>query len=238
MKSLKGEARLGATFRIAVFAGLLILTACAAPPASGGRYVDRLEEWKAIDIAEADLNLPLVTPLEIASLERRVGEVQGYQDIYTFQGVEGYVKTSRVISGIYPQAYANSLRAGRPRSSTYIAGLSLPSVDRIDAPFGWAFLNGKSHNGRFLSRGFTAEGSARPYYDNCFVARTAYLFVELEAIERSDDAVDTVIEVLLCGNRGDLPRYTDLVRMMARVDAVKDREAFREELSRRADGAT
>lgn len=237
MNERKGQTQRGAACRIGALFGLTILAACVTPSSGGGHYVDKPEEWKAVALAEADLNLPLVAPLEIASLERRVGGGSEREEIYTFRGVEGYVKTTRKISGIYPEAYARSLKAGHPRSTNYIAGLSLPSAERIDTPYPWAFLNGKSHAGKKLSRGFTAEGAAPPNYTHCFVSRVAYLFVDLEAAERSDDAVDTVVEVLLCGNRSrKLPRHTHLVQMMARIDAVKDRETFRNALARRSAG--
>ena len=232
-----GQTGLRTISKTVALAALLALTACATGPEdSGGRYVEKPQEWKAIDLTEADLNLPLVAPLEIASLERRTSDGQKHEDIYTFQGVKGYVKTSRLASGIFPESYASSLKAGRPRSNTYIAGLSLPPADRVVAPYPWAFLNGKSLDGKFLSRGFTAEGSARPYYSQCFIARTAYLMVDLEAIKRTPDAIDTVVEVLLCGNRGDLPTYNELVQMLARIEAVEDRDTFREELARRGIG--
>ncbi|MEQ9606343.1 MAG: hypothetical protein RLN99_01610 [Kiloniellaceae bacterium] len=206
------------------------LTACTGAQNGGARYVESPAEWKAIDLAEADLNLPLVAPLEIASLERRVGDGSEREEIYTFHNVPGYVKTTRMAKGIYPETYAKSLKSGRPRSDTYMAGLSLPPASRIYAPWWPAFLNGKFRSGRSLSRGFTADASAPPYYENCFVARTAYLFVDLAAIERTEDAVDTVVEVLLCGD--DLRPYNEMVQMLMRVDVVQDRAAFRRALSR------
>jgi hypothetical protein len=239
MRERKGQTKRRKACRITALFGLTILAACVTTPSGGGRYVDKPEEWERVDLAEADLNLPLVAPLEIASLERRVDSGSEREEIYTFRGMEGYVKTTRKIFGIYPEAYARSLRAGHPRSTSYIAGLSLPSAEGINAPFPRAFLNGKSHAGKNLSRGFTAEGAALPHYTHCFVSRVAYLFVKLEAAERSDDAVDTVVEALLCGNRSrNLPRHTDLVQMMARIDAVTNRDAFRDALSQPSAGAS
>lgn len=224
------QTRLGTTAKAAALAALLALTACATEPVNddSGRFVEMPGKWETIELAEADLTLPLVAPLEIASLRRRVDESHTVEDVYAFQGIEGYVKTTRTASGIYPEAYANQLRAGKPRSNDFIAGLSLPSADKVIA-FPYAFLNGKSRDGRFLSRGFTADGSAPPYHDDCFVARTAYLMVDLTAIERTEDAVDTVVEVLLCGK---LPKHTALVQMLMQVEVVRDRLSFREALSR------
>jgi hypothetical protein len=237
MATRSGQARLRKLRAAGALAVLTTLAACTGAQTGGSSYVENPSEWKTIDLAEADLTLPLVAPLEIASLERRADSSRELQEIYTFQGIEGYVKTTRRIAGAYPEAYAQSIKAGYA-AKPYIAGLSLPAVDRIESQVAWAFLNGKSHDGKFLSRGFTTEGSAPPRYDHCFIARTAYLMVDLEAIKRTPDAVDTVVEVLLCSNRGDLPRYTALVQMLARIDVVADRDAFRRELARHAGGAT
>ncbi|MGD1880672.1 MAG: hypothetical protein ACFB13_24620 [Kiloniellaceae bacterium] len=236
-KSRKSNCRWQVSGRWLALVGSLTLAACAAAPAGGGRYVENPAAWKTIDLAEADMTLPLVTPIEIASLERQEHGSQERREIYTFQGVEGYVKTTRRIAGAYPETYVQSLKAGYA-ARPYIAQLSLPSADRIKTQVNWAFLNGKSLDGKFLSRGFTAEGAAPPRYDNCFVARTAYLMVDLEAIKRTPDAVDTVVEVLLCGNRGDLPPYNDMVKMLAQIDVVADRDTFRQELADRTAGNT
>ncbi len=234
MKAHKGRTTFRATCRIAALLGVTILAACATSSSGGGSYVDNPEEWQAVDLAEADLNVPLVAPLEVASLQRRVGSGNAREEIYTFHDAAGYVKTSRVIGGTYSESVVRSIRGGSVNRD-YIASLSLPSADTIVVPVPWAFLNGRSRAGKFLSRGFAAGGSAPPRYKNCFVSRVAYLFVELEAVDNNDgEAFDTVVEVLLCG---DLPSETDLLRMMAQVDAVKDREAFRAELSRQAAGA-
>src|SRR3546814_7362025 len=124
-----GQTGFGTTVNAATLVVLVTLTACATEPQNddSARSVVIPREWKSIELADADLNVPLIAPLEIASLSRRVDAAQTVEDVYAFQGIDGYVKTSRTASGIYPEAYANQLRAGKPRSDDFIAGLSLPS---------------------------------------------------------------------------------------------------------------
>jgi len=94
-----------------MLAGLVALAACATEPSDdgSGRFVDMPLDWDEIDLAQADLNLPLVVPLEIASLGRRIGEGQVFENLYTFHGVKGYVLTSRVAFGSWSERYREQL---------------------------------------------------------------------------------------------------------------------------------
>jgi len=231
MRSCYGNRHLRRTTRrVLTVIGCLALAACAVQSADDdiSHYVKSPSEWQSIELTEADLTLPTVSPLRIASLSRRVNNGEAVEDLYLFHGSEGYVKTSRLIGDIYPESAVQSIRGGSA-SRDYIANLSLPATESIVVPAAWGFQNGKSRAGKFLSRGFAAQGSAPPRHDDCFVAHVAYLFVELEAAERSGDTFDTIVEVLLCGG---LPRDTDLMQMMVQIDAVRDRAAFRAELAR------
>jgi hypothetical protein len=215
--------------------GLLALAACATEPVDdgAGKFVDMPVDWDEIDLAEADLNLPLVVPLEIASLGRRVGEGQVFENLYTFHGVKGYVLTSRVAFGSWSERYTEQL-GSLTDFKDYTKELSLPPGGQIDVRWAKPFLNGKFAEGQSLSRGFVSrEASAPPYFDRCFVARTAYQLVDYASIERAPGAVDTVVEVLLCGA---LPEQNLLEAMLVKVQAVENRAAFREELSRRTVG--
>jgi len=216
-------------------AALLLLAACAAAPEEDrrGGTITMPQEWDSIDLADADLTLPLVTPLEIASLGRRVGEGQVFENLYTFHGVKGYVLTSRVAFGSWSERYREQL-GSLADFKDYTAELSLPPGGQIEVRWPKPFLNGKFAEGQSLSRGFVSrEASAPPYFDRCFVARTAYRMVDYASVKRAPGAVDTVVEVLLCG---DLPEQDLLEQMLVKVQAVENRAAFRNELSRRTVG--
>lgn len=215
----------GMTAKALAAACLLLLAACAAAPEDdgSGRTVDMPQEWESIDLADADLTLPLVTPLEIASLGRRVGEGQVFENLYTFHGVKGYVLTSRVVFGGYTERYSKSLRSMQDFRS-FAADLTLPPGGRIEVRDARAFLNGQP-----LTRGFIAEAAAPPYHDRCFVARVGYRMVDYASVRREPDSVDTVVQAVLCGA---LPRHTKLLEMMIKVRTVEDRAAFRRALSR------
>ena len=90
---------------------LLLLTACVSAPEDdgAGRTVQMPLEWDSIDLAEADLDLPLVAPLEIATLSKRIGEGQVFENLSPFHGVKGYVLTSRVVFGGYTERYSKTL---------------------------------------------------------------------------------------------------------------------------------
>jgi hypothetical protein len=210
--------------------GLLLLGACASepPPDDGsGRTVQMPQQWDAIDLADADLTLPLVAPLEIATLGKRIGEGQVFENLYTFHGVKGYVLTSRVAFGGYTTRYSGLLRSPEAFRD-FTAELKLPPGGAVTVGEARAFLNGEP-----ATRGFVAEAAVPPYHDRCFVARVGYLMVDYASVTREPDAVDTVVEAFLCG---DLPRHAKLLEMMTRVKAVEDRAAFRRALAKSAIG--
>ena len=212
-----------------VLAILLGLTACASEPVDDGtgRTVDMPIEWDSIDLAEADLTLPLATPVEISTLGKRVGEGQVFENLYTFHGLKGYVLTSRIAFGSYTERFSKSLRS-LGDFKAYAAELSLPPGGEMTVLEARPFLNGKP-----LTRGYVATATAAPYHDRCFVARIGYLMVDYASVERAPDSIDTIVEALLCGN---LPKEAALLEMLMKVKAVEDRAAFRRELSRRPIG--
>ncbi|GAB4359665.1 MAG: hypothetical protein Kow00114_12690 [Kiloniellaceae bacterium] len=231
----KGSKAGGKTAKALTAACLLLLAACAGTPEDdgSGRTVDMPQEWDSIDLAEADLTLPLVMPLEIATLGRRVGEGQVFENLYTFHGVKGYVFTSRVAFGSYSDSYAASL-ASMSDFKAYLEGLALPSGEKIDVRYPKPFTDGRFAAGKSLSRGFVSrQASARPLHHRCFVARTGHQMVDYASIEREADAIDTVIVAVLCG---DLPDQQALEQMLVKVRAVEDRAAFRRDLARRTIG--
>jgi len=209
---------------------LAFLAACTTeePVDDGaGRVIAMPLEWDDIDLAEADLTLPLVTPLEIATLGKRVGEGQAFENLYTFHGLKGYVLTSRIVFGSYTERFSKTLRSPSDFKD-YAAELTLPPGGEVTVLEARTFPDGKPS-----TRGYIARATIPPYHDRCFIARIGYVMVEYASVERDPDSVDTIIEALLCGN---LPRETVLLEMLTKVQAVEDRAAFRRELSRRPVG--
>lgn len=215
----------GAAARAALSAmALLGLTACAAEPADvgAGRMIEMPREWDEIDLAEADLTLPLTAPIEISSLGKRVGEGQVFENLYTFHGFKGYVLTSRIAFGHYTERVSRQLRSGGA-FKRFAEELTLPPGGKVQVLHAQSFSNGDAR-----TRGYYAAAVARPNRDRCFVARVGYLMVEYASVERPADSVDTIIEVMLCG---DLPKEAALLGMLERVQAVEDRAAFRHKLA-------
>jgi len=206
-------------------AALLLVAACAAEPQNdgSGSTIAMPQRWDAIDLGDADLNLPLVAPLEVASLGKRIGEGQVFDNLYTFHGVKGFVLTSRVALGSFSERYSKTLR-DMADFRAFAGELSLPPGGTVTLLDARAFLNGQP-----LTRGFVAEAAVPPYQDNCFVARVGYLSFDYASVKRDPDAIDTVVEAFLCG---DLPRHTALLDMMTKLRAVDDRAAFRRALAR------
>jgi len=219
----------GVVRMLVMAAGLLGLAACATEPVDdgAGRTIEMPLQWQDIDLAEADVTLPLTTPVEIATLGKRIGEGQVFENLYTFHGLKGYVLTSRIVFGHYTGQVSKRLRSGGA-FKLFAEELSLPPGGTMRVLQAQPFTSGDAR-----TQGYFGRAAARPYHDRCFVARVGYLLVEYASVEREADSVDTIVEVLLCGS---LPSDAALVEMLQQVKAVEDRAAFRRELAKRPIG--
>jgi len=214
---------------VALLAAMLALAACAGETKTeeSERFVDMPLTWKPIDLAEADLTLPLATPAEISALGKRVGEGQVFENLYTFHGLKGYVLTSRVVFAYYTSRVSRRLRSPGDFKQ-FVHELSLPPGGAMQGVEAKAFKNGDPH-----TQGFYGRAAAPPYHDRCFVARIGYLMVDYASVRREADSVDTIVSVLLCGN---LPSEATLLNMLETIRAVEDRDAFRAKLSKQPIG--
>jgi hypothetical protein len=204
-----------------------LLTACAMPDEGGERFVDMPDDWETVDLAEADLTLPLTLPFEIRHLGKRIGEGQIFENLYSFNGVKGFVLTSRVFFGHYSENTMLQLR----RSATFHSfAEDLPEVQRRSLKVGKVF--GFSNQDPNTVGHYTVAVS-EPRHESCFIARVGYRLVDYNAVARAPGDIDTIVVVQLCDDRLDEETLVDLLRG---VEAVEDREAFRQALSRRAVG--
>ena len=230
MKGGTLSAAAGAAARsLLAMVALLGLAACASEPVDdgAGRMIEMPLQWQDIDLAEADLTLPLTTPIEIATLGKRIGEGQVFENLYTFHGLKGYVLTSRIVFGHYTGQVSKRLRSGGA-FKLFAEELTLPPGGTMKVLQAQPFTSGDAR-----TQGYFGRAAARPYHDRCFVARVGYLLVEYASVEREADSVDTIIEVLLCGS---LPSEAALLEMLQQVKAVEDRAAFHRELAKRPIG--
>ena len=212
-----------------LLAGAILLTAaaCAAPEEDGERFIDMPDSWKTIDLAEADLTLPLDLPFQIRRLGKRVGEGQVFENLYAFNGVKGYLLTSRVFFGHYSE---NTMLKLRRAQTFHSFAEDLPEVRRRKLKIGTVqgFSNGDPN-----TVGHYTLAAAGPLQERCFIARVGYRLVEYSAIERQPGAIDTIVIALLCGDRVEPDALVALLRDVA---VVEDRDAFREALSKRPIG--
>ena len=208
-------------------AALLALTGCATEEPAAERFVDMPDGWQTIDLAEADLTLPLTLPFEIRRLGKRVGEGQVFENLYTFNGVKGFVLTSRVFFGQYSENVMLEMRS----SQTFHSFASeMPEVRRRKMTVGKVFGFG---NQDLNTVGHYTVAISEPRHERCFIARVGYRLVEYNAVTRGPGDIDTIVVAQLCGDRLDEKALLDLLRD---VEAVEDRAAFRKVLSKRSIG--
>ena len=210
-------------------ASLLWLAACAAPGngETDEHFVDLPDKWDRIDLAEADLTLPLTSPLEISALQKRVGEHQVYENLYTFHGITGYVLTSRVFFGHYSAKVSERLA-----DSADFAQFAEdnPTLQRRDLEL--AKPRSFKHPQQ-RSRGFYSKALAENRHEDCFVARIGYLLVDYNSVKRQPGAVDTLVVAVLCSD--DLDEAA-LLTLLGEIAVVENRDKFRRDLSRRGIG--
>lgn len=211
---------------LALAAGLL-LAGCAAtePEDPNGRIVALPQTWDEIDIGEADLDLPLTSPFEISELRERVGAYQLFENYYSFHGVNGFLVTSRVFLGHFAK---NPTREVRDAEDFLRFARGLPVVEGRGLTVGSA----KSFKLPDLrSEGFYTKAISEQRHEDCFIFRVGYLLVGQSPVKGDD--MDTIVVGQLCGDDLDEAAVLDL---LARVKVVKDRDQFRQALSRRKIG--
>lgn len=220
---------LNAAGRCLGLAALLALAACAGEPVDdgNGRPIDFPQESETIDLGDTDLTLPLESPLEISTVSERVSEGQVFENLYAFHQVTGFLRSSRIVFGYYSDKTARSLRH-QGFFEAFAGELTLSSGDALELGPVYRFENSDSH-----TQGFYAFAGEDTYFDSCFIARIGYLLVDYASVPAEEDSVDTIVEVFLCG---DLPQKQRMLNFLAQLKTVKDRGAYRRELSKRAIG--
>ncbi len=210
-------------------ASLLLLAACASPAVDdgAGRMVDLPDRWDPIDIGDADLDLPLRSPFEISDLRERVGAHQIFENLYTFQGVSGYLVTSRVFFGHFSKNTATEvaeidafLSFAEERNLVQRRQLTLAPV----RPFRHPRLHGT---------GYYTKAVSPLRHEDCFIVRVGYLLVEYSSVERKPEDIDTIVAGVLCSDNLD---EAAVLTLLSRLEVVEDRDDFRKVLSQRRIG--
>jgi len=208
---------------------LLLLPACATPEAdnSDERIVDLPEKWDPIDIGEADLDLPLRSPFEIAELRERVGAHQLFQNLYTFQGVDGYLVTSRVFFGHFSDNASSEVSDLKDFLSFAEAQPIVRRRKLTLAPVK-PFRHPDLH-----SAGYYTKATSELRREDCFILRIGTRLVDYSSVEREPEDIDTIVAGTLCSDRLD---EAALLTLLSRLEVVRNREDFRKALSQRRVG--
>ena len=207
----------------------LLLAACAGPQVDdgSGRIIDMPERWDPIDIGEADLDLPLRSPFEISDLRERVGAQQIFENLYSFQGVSGYLVTSRVFFGHFSENAAGEV-SDRDAFLGFAKGQPIVERRRLTLAPVKPFSHPDLH-----SVGYYTKAASELRHEDCFILRIGYLLVEYSSFEREPADIDTIVAGTLCSDDLD---EAELLTLLSRLKVVKDRKDFRKALSKRRIG--
>ncbi|NIA71040.1 hypothetical protein HBA54_20785 [Pelagibius litoralis] len=201
----------------------LLLAACATPDDGNERIVALPDVWDPIDLAEADLTLPLSSPFEIDELRERVGAHQLFENLYTFHGLKGFIVTSRVFFGQFARNPTRDVK-DPDEFLRYAKGLSMVERRRLRVGSAKPFKQPDLHGA-----GFYTKALSETRHEDCFIFRIGYLLVDSRNFEREPDAMDTIVTGSLCADKLD---EAALLTLLAQIEVVRDRDDFRKALSR------
>jgi hypothetical protein len=194
------QIRSGFAFRMLGLFAAVSLSACASSRSGGGAEDLPAREWQEIPVAQADLNLPEQLPLAISSMHRRSDTKFIVEDFYRFdgsEGIEGYILTVRNPGASLPEGTMLEMRQARlfhayarqqPETRQHSLKIGIVhGIPKID-----------SHNvGHYTTAPYSnGKGS-------CFFARIGFLLSDADRSALPPGAIDTLVQVMLCGDRVD-----------------------------------
>lgn len=220
------KAAVSSAARLAVVAVLVLAAACQAGPVDkGGRRV-QLSEWKAIDVADVDLDLPLLVPARVTAVQYQNRDNQINHHRMELDGGKGTLVTEH-----FPTAWYSDATEGRMGDIAVFKAALARRFERSFANFGE--IREITHSRR-KAIGFAADVTITdPGRGKCFFAIAAYRLKERTGYGNGPGNVDTVVTLGYCDVDGNIP---DFSRALANVDVVADRAAFAAALAEKRAG--
>lgn len=209
--------------RLAAVAACVLPAACQTGPVDkGGRGVS-LSEWRAIEVADVDLNLPLLIPATVTAAEYQNRDNQINHHRLELDGGKGIIVTEHIPSAWYGEA--TERRLGDPEE--FKAALA-KRFERTFAKLG--DIREVSHTSR-KAIGYSADVTITdPGRGKCLFAVAAYRLKPTTGYGSDPGNVDTVVTISYCDVDGQVP---DFSRALADVAVVTDHGAFAAALAKK-----
>ncbi len=207
--------------RLAAVAACALAAACQNGPVDkGGRGVS-LSEWHAVEVADVDLNLPLLVSAKVTAAEYQNRDNQINHHRLELDHGKGIIVTEHIPSAWYGEAAER--RLGDP--AVFRAALA----KRFERTFAEV---GEIHEVTHASRkaiGYAADVTLTdPARGRCLFAVAGYRLKPAAGYGNDPGNVDTVVTISYCDVDGNVP---DFSRALANVAVVTDHGAFADALA-------
>ncbi|MBE0532156.1 MAG: hypothetical protein IH626_15095 [Rhodospirillales bacterium] len=209
-----------AAARFAVVAVCLMAAACQTGPVDkGGRGV-RLSEWRAIEVADVDLNLPLLIPVKVTAAEYQNRDNQINHHRMELDGGKGIIVTEHFPTAWYSEA--TEKRMGD------LDVFKVALARRFERTFAEVGEIREVVHGSRKAIGYSADVDITdPGRGKCFFAVAAYRLKPSTGYGNDPGNVDTVVTISYCDVDGQVP---DFSRALENVAVVTNHDAFAEAL--------
>lgn len=207
--------------RLAAVAACGLAAACQTGPVDkGGRGVS-LSEWRTVEVADVDLNLPILIPAKVTAAEYQNRDNQINHHRLELDGGKGIIVTEHIPSAWYGEATEN--RMADPE--VFRAALA-KRFERTFAQVGE--IREVTHASR-KAIGYAADVTLTdPGRGKCLFAVAAYRLKPSAGYGNDPGNVDTVVTISYCDVDGKVP---DFSRALANVAVVTDHDAFADALA-------
>ncbi len=218
---------LGRKSAVLFAARLAAVAVCALPAAcqtgtvdKGGRSVS-LSEWKAVNVSDVDLNLPVLISAKVTAAEYQNRDNQINHHRLELDGGKGIIVTEH-----FPSAWYGEATEKRMGDLEVFKAALAKRFERTFAKFGE--IREVSHSSR-KSIGYSADVTITdPGRGKCFFAAAAYRLKPRTGYGNDPGNVDTVVTISYCDVDGRVP---DFSRALGNVAVVTDHAAFADALA-------
>lgn len=193
-----------------------MLAACQTGPVDSGGVGVQVSEWKTIDVAEVDLNFPLLITATVtkAEYQNRDNRINHYRLV--LNGGKGRIHTQR-----FPDAWYSDTTQVDYGDIEYFKGEVTNFLK--DDFVAFEEIQPVRHRTN-KSIGFVAVVDVKdPAKDKCLMGKVAFRLKPRKGYSNDEGNVDTLVRLSYCDAVGNIP---DFSRALENVDVVTDKAAF------------
>lgn len=208
--------RLTFVAKLATAGGLFLLAACQTGPADSRGRTMQLAEWKEIDVAAVDLNVPLLITPKVTKAEYQNRDNQVNHHRLRLDGGKGMIFTQRYPDAWYSDATQKEMGGIERFKATVVKVLDGDNV-------GYGNIQEIKHRSRKAVGFATLVDVKDVAKGKCLFAEGAYRLKPRTYYDNDEGNVDTILTMIYCDPK---VAFSDFSRALEDVEIVTDRPAF------------